>query len=437
MAQDQEKDYLNTDGMSDDFSLESILAEYKGSAFIDGDKKTPPHILDEKAQRIVMEVTGTGAVSAGISSEGGAPPEPENPPPPRKEAAAASEEFKDEDTLFFENFRYSSPDTPADIADEVAEAVKKELALEQQALDGAAKALGIFGGDARAARGRRPVRAEWSAETQAEPDFRERAGAFGAACNALAWRALAGFLISIIMLIITFGFEAGKLLPFGIGHSRVIASGVLLILQLIVMVIGADALVKGAESLVKGAPGADTLVFIASLVCVLSGIYYLKAPGADGVLPYSAVCSFSLSFALWGERLYLQALADTLRTASTAAEPYAIVSEFREDMDRTILKKTSRRTKGFYSNLMQADICETAYAYAAPVLLTAAVVIALLASFTHSELSPIPHSLSAMISAAAVFPAAFAFAAPFRSIAIKARRSGAAIAGAGGADDIY
>lgn len=44
----------------DEFSLQSILAEYKGSAFIDGDKKTPSDILEERTRRIIMEANEGG-----------------------------------------------------------------------------------------------------------------------------------------------------------------------------------------------------------------------------------------------------------------------------------------------------------------------------------------------------------------------------------------
>jgi hypothetical protein len=47
---------------------------------------------------------------------------------------------------------------------------------------------------------------------------------------------------------------------------------------------------------------------------------------------------------------------------------------------RTILKKDLSRTEGFYNNLVQADVCERTYTYAAPLLLIAALLFAILAS---------------------------------------------------------
>ena len=52
----------DTPEISEEFTLESILAEYKGISYIDGDKKTPKDVLDEKARRIVQEETGKSEI---------------------------------------------------------------------------------------------------------------------------------------------------------------------------------------------------------------------------------------------------------------------------------------------------------------------------------------------------------------------------------------
>ena len=44
----------------EEFSLESILAEFKGSAYIDGDKRTPRDILEERTRRILNEANNGG-----------------------------------------------------------------------------------------------------------------------------------------------------------------------------------------------------------------------------------------------------------------------------------------------------------------------------------------------------------------------------------------
>ncbi len=60
------------------FSLESILAEYKGSAFMDGDRRTPAEELQRKTDEILREAMG------GVSR----PQEPESAPVPETPAEA-------------------------------------------------------------------------------------------------------------------------------------------------------------------------------------------------------------------------------------------------------------------------------------------------------------------------------------------------------------
>ena len=73
---DKEKINQNMDdtesGMDETFSLESILAEYKGTAYIDGDKRTPSDILDAKTEQIVQEVAN-GNLSETLSEPAGEP----------------------------------------------------------------------------------------------------------------------------------------------------------------------------------------------------------------------------------------------------------------------------------------------------------------------------------------------------------------------------
>lgn len=62
----------NYGALSGGFSLESILAEYKGSAFMDGDKKTPSDELQRKTDEILREILGSDAPSdaGGSGAEG-------------------------------------------------------------------------------------------------------------------------------------------------------------------------------------------------------------------------------------------------------------------------------------------------------------------------------------------------------------------------------
>jgi len=158
--------------------------------------------------------------------------------------------------------------------------------------------------------------------------------------------------------------------------------------------------------------------------------------GSSGMLPYSTISAFSLASAAIGERYNLRAITETLRTATGSTEPYGVLAEYNREIDKSVLKKAYNRTDGFYNNLMHPDIVEIVYRYATPFLLASALVLSIFATLAKGHGEYFLHILSALFAAAAPFSAALAFAVPFSAIARTIRRSGAAIAGWGGADDI-
>ncbi|MDR3210163.1 MAG: hypothetical protein LBT36_06025 [Oscillospiraceae bacterium] len=349
----------------------------------------------------------------------------------------STSDFTDDNFHFFDDYEYAGASPDANLVREVSEAIEDEM-------ERARVKPGLFTRlIAAAVRDRETPSREtqarvWKAETEPEPDLRRRAKTFVRRCNSLALRSLGAFPIALLLALFTLLFEAGRALPFGIGRSPALASAALMILQIFVMALGVDILVYGGERLIRGAPSYESLVLVSNLVSLFAGAYSILR-GQDAFLPYSAVAALSLTFSLVGERMYLQGLAATLRTASARElEKRSFISEYRQDMDRTLLKQAPGRARGFYSNLMQSDSGETAYEYFAPLVLVFCVLISAYAALTRRDEPGIfPRTLSALTAAAASFQAMLAFASPFKAVAMAASRRGIAIAGAGGVDDLF
>jgi len=203
------------------------------------------------------------------------------------------------------------------------------------------------------------------------------------------------------------------------------------------MMLCADLIVRGAAAIARGF-SAETLILFSCVFSLASGAFDILSDGeGTGVLPYCVVSALSLVFAAFGEKRYLRAITDTLKAASETAEPYGLFADYSGNIDKSVLKKASYRTDGFYNNLMHPDIAETAYRFAAPVLIAAALVFTVFTAIVTGRVGYFLHILSAMLAAAAPFSVLFAFAVPFGTIAKAIRKSGAAVAGWGGADDIY
>ena len=532
-------------GISEEYTLESILAEYKGISYIDGDKKTPKEVLDDKARRIVQEETGVPATPPGgdgfdmsafnfpavpdglqnsnmKAAEAAAAPLPTEqtdlygyrPDTTRSAAAERRDGYLSADAYAAISWDYPAPldnaeepatqipfdepaqplfaeamdtesEEPPDSEEYTATAPVSEIdsfaapftepdgfkktdtelnsfgtpeyssaSFEEEVIRSVSEVMerenigSRFGDDdyeeppkRRGFRMRedKPFnRVADRRETEKEepdPDFRERARAYAIRCNALSGRAVLSLILAVLLTAATFIFESGRPLPFGIGQNTAVAGGVLLIIQIFVMMLGLPILMRGIADLFAGEASAETLVVVSNAVSLLAGIYGMRS-GAM-LLPYSAISSLSLSFALWGERFYMQGIADTLRSAATVENPHSMISEYRQGMDRTVVRKTLGRYKGFYGNLQQSDVTELAYRYATPLLLLFCVLMTVVSAVTHKDFSNVPAMLGATCAAAATFTSTIAFASPFRTISRQERANGSAVAGAGGIDDIF
>jgi len=489
-----DNDYFDEDKISDDFSLEAILAEYKGSAYINGEKKTPKEVLNEQAEKILKEASGDIASESlfGKAKTVGKAPEIQKdlqdssepdpilrthektqeaqneqirvyspkvrPTDGREELdetrVLASEKrqqpevvwdqpditkksntpkFKQNDAkentvLLFENFLSQETDQDTIIRG-VQEAIEKELGPTEtvaQDISEEAPYVQQYGFDDEF------IEDDFEYE---EPDLRDAATRFATACNSISLRCIPAAIITIFMVIATFAFEAGLVIPFGIGRSQSGTTGILILGLLLVMILCVDIIVRGAVSLIKRVPNAETLILLSCVFSFISAVFTMLS-GATLILPYCAVSALTLTFAAFGERFNLRAITDTLKTASSSSDPYGVHAEYTEDIDKSVLKKAYNRTDGFYNNLMHPDISEMVYKFAAPILIVAALALSLLTVIIRGGGAHFLHSLSGALAAAAPFSLLLTFSIPFGTVAKSIRRSGAAIAGWGGADDV-
>ena len=487
-----------------DISLESILAEYKGSAFINGDKKTPPELLNEQTERILKEVVGSaksgllfstkdteydpapeppaepGPEAAGFFAEAqndegkqgveqaprmeGKPARMNRPDPrfemrpeqvqatapaqerakPEGGAPAASEarrdapdmdkDIPDNTVAYFDNYSISEQETQDSIVQHVEEAIEREYGEPTRGVQAEVATQGVQEDFVGAGLSEdEPSNADY--EWLPEPELKDEAKRFAAICNSISLRCIPMAIITLMMVIMTFAFEAGLRLPFGIGRNLVAANGVLIIFMLVVMMLCAEIIIKGVFDLSRGVPNIETLLLFSCVFSLISGVI-TALRGSPDVLAYCAVSSLSLTFAAFGERFNLGAITDTLKTATASSTPYGVQAEYNKEIDKSVLKKVNDRTDGFYTNLIQPDIAETAYRFATPALLIAALVLSVFTVIIKGGGANFFHILSALLAAAAPFSALIAFSVPFSMIAKSIRKSGAALAGWGGADDV-
>jgi len=535
-------DRIDDNNESDGFSFESILAEVKGSAFINGDKRTPPDLLQEKADRILREAAemtvsapentsayapaasyAPGYTTASVphqtissatyntTAPGPVPPDITESygmtPDGIQQATEINEpfggfdsfhsdsepDFSDTDEIpmiisplesdapqergeeafgSFEATMNTASSRPVQISDEsvfnsptmiiagkendkpqmgdqdtivhnIDGSDTRNLGYEEEPVSSSKWGFGrrnrsvMFDQDTfrDAADEQETEYTPEGDEIYEEPQLKDAVGNFTRACNSISLRILPASVITLLMVIITYVFEAGLAVPFGIEYSLDHAAGTLVICLLIVMMLCSDVIVRGVDFLVRGVPNAETLILFSCIFSIISAAFTILS-GAATMLPFCAVSALSLTFAAHGEKYSLRAMAETLKTATGSSEPYGIQAEFNSEIDKSILKKAYNRTDGFYTNLIQPDITEIAYRYAAPVLLVGALLLTVIVVLVSGSVENSLHILSALLAAAAPFSALLSFSVPFSTVAKTARKSGASIAGWGGADDI-
>ncbi|MBR7081867.1 MAG: hypothetical protein IKI49_04085 [Oscillospiraceae bacterium] len=471
-----DKDLYRNDGFDvaspeEEFSLESILAEFKGDAYIAGDKKTPEDILNAATERIVREANGeifddeeaiceTAEKRVNKRDDGdffADIDEPETKPEmPELPESNISNEDDDLLAAFFsdtdaekESVQYSSKDSEESYKDEISRIVEEETRKEEAANRAAAKF-----GRRSAKRSRRETIYEYDDsadgyhdldaenepelefEPEEEPPLEELAAQSGKGLRSMSIRSAIAFVICAAMAIFTYIFEAGKPVPFGIGANAGYVAGILLLLHLVVMALSVDVLISGVKTLLDGVFGGETLVLISNVVSVVQAFAAILGKKEISFLPFCTISAITLMFALRGKRAYALAACDTLRSAVSAASPFSVISDSDSVPERTVLKKTSCTADGFYRNFIQTDISDTAYGIFAPIAFVLSLVLAALISALSKNTSGFLYIFSALVAVSASFSVMLTFALPFKRVAKKARRTGAAIAGWGGACSI-
>ncbi len=248
--------------------------------------------------------------------------------------------------------------------------------------------------------------------------------------TALRIRGLTAGLMTFILVLITYLVSCGMTLTGALADMRVLALCCLL-LELTVLLIGADIFVAGLRALLRLAPTAESLVTL-SAVFSIADAAIIAVRGEGDSLPFCAAAALSMTAAVVSARLTTTGLRVTLHTLSQKKTPYVVSGEPNES-GGSILYKSRLDTEGFVRRSEGADFTETVYGLLSPILILAALILALLDLILGGSFL---HGFSAMLSASAALGCLMCFALPYAAGAVRMRRSGAALAGWAGCREI-
>ena len=254
----------------------------------------------------------------------------------------------------------------------------------------------------------------------------------GARMRFALFAALAAALCSLDLPFLPWAALAGELEELGLGVFQ-LRCWALTALLLLTGLLCYDILAAGARQLFTLRPRGESVLLASFALTLADG---LAAPGMEGrgdCLPYAAVAALGLAFALRGEHQRRRGDRLSAKAASQARAPYVVSRADGLWSNRPTYTKYSGSPVGFGSQLQVEDGGHAAYRIAAPLLLLGALLCAVMASAGQNQPGRFPWAASACFTAAASWSALLAYALPYRRLAERLHKVGAALAGWPGA----
>lgn len=200
----------------------------------------------------------------------------------------------------------------------------------------------------------------------------------------------------------------------------------------LLFVVGAlayDILWQGLKKLVCLRPGAETLVMFAWACTLTDALTAGLWEERLNCLPCAAVTAFGLTFHLLGHQAHRKGDRLTAKAAAQARTPYVVTLDDSKWSGRPAYTKWSGSSIGFGSQLQMSDAGELVYRIAGPLILLACILCSLMASVGQNAPGRLPWAASAIFTAASAWSALLAYGLPYKKLAARLNKVGAALAG--------
>jgi len=465
-------DNMEMESREDNYSLEDILAEFKGNAYIAGERKLPVDEMRRRADEIIQE-----------ESVQKPKPEPakktnflgfetkEQKVPVKSVEESAKEIIVSEIGKYFEQqaeqpaqaaaprkeqpAQDDCPEQGLDDEYEYEDEYEDEDEREDEREDDEPPKLrvisGVFGrrrqedsggGEEEPDEEDDPIDEEDEPPEpedeipENEPEFKDIYRAYGVKARSLKLRCMVSAPICIIMAYIVFAGDFGLPLPSLFTNNSFSMILALLIGELLVIILGFDIIRSGLRDLIRLKASAETLVTVACLACGMDAVYIIINKTLEVGTPFCSVAACSMFFAMLGAFKTARAYMLTFRAASAGSEPYCVTAESDRVEGGSVLVKSRDGIGGFVTRCHKQTLTEKIYVYAAPLLILGALGLSLLASLGMGRQTWFFRCFAAMTSVSAPFPLLLVFGHPFKALAQRLSAAGAAIAGWQGACDI-
>ena len=449
MSKDRD-DELNKDVPGgDEFSLESILAEFGGGQKKKVEEDTISFPVIPHSQRNTSNVKKPGRVltfpeggQESARAKAAQPPVEQEPPPkkeppkkketpPKQEAPRQKEPPPADNVLDFpDEASEESPLTQGinrllKKADDYAEHMFEAEGMEDDTAVRRAEEF-IPGTDEEEEPSPRRRERKPRKEPPPAPDLppADLAKRYGKGLKSLKLRSTLVFLLFLPALYLTLDAfpHPAMLTP----QLRVL---ILAAVQGLAMLIGLDALFRGLFGLLRLDAGMDTVLVFASAATLADALTMDLLDPREGQMPYCAAIVLGISLLLRGTYRKRRGLRLACKTAVAASNPYLVTLDEGKWNGRDTYVKWSGEPIGFGRQIQASDGAQRIFRRITPLLLIASLLLSVVASIGRGAPEQLLWCLSATLTSSASLSGALCFGLPWLSLCQRLSKSGAAIAG--------
>lgn len=443
MAKDRDRELNSGLPGQDEFSLESILAEF-GS----GQKKkrkededTIPFPVVPKKRRTSEPPKQPGRLltfpEAGAQPARKTRPSPATPPvrqqPEQASPPPKAEQPEQDKVLEFPEEAVAPEESPLaeginrllKRADDYAEHMFEEEDVENDTAVRRAEEF-IPGTDEEEEpsprrRERKPRRQPPPAPDLPPADLARR---YGKGLKGLRLRSTLVFLLFLPTLYLTL-----DLFPYPAALTPQLRVLALAGVQVLAMLLGLDVLFRGLFGLLRLEFGMDTLLVFAAATTLADALTMYKLDPREGQMPYCAAIVLGISLLLRGTYRKRRGLRLACRTAASASHPYLVTLDEGKWNGRDTYAKWSGEVVGFGRQMQASDGAQRIFWRICPLLFIASLLLSIIASIGRGAPERLLWCLSTTLTASASLSGALCFGQPWLTLCQRLSKSGAAIAG--------
>ena len=199
--------------------------------------------------------------------------------------------------------------------------------------------------------------------------------------------------------------------------------------QVLAMLLGLDVLFRGLFGLLRLEFGMDTLLLFASAATLADALTMFKLDPREGQMPYCAAIVLGISLLLRGTYRKRRGLRLACKTAAAASHPYLVTLDEGKWNGRDTYAKWSGDPVGFGRQMQASDGAQRIFRRICPLLFIASMLLSIVASIGRGAPERLLWCLSATLTASASLSGALCFGQPWLTLCQRLSKSGAAIAG--------